>query len=292
MTWSSGEYQATSTTSVRLINETNCDATSGTGFEWRRYDAPGNLKPDVVECPGVDGMIVGSLRGLNPDVYYEFRPYYTSIYGNTYYGEWTALFTGDANVYFEPDVRTFDSPEVNDNSVTLKGYALDGTEEISAQGFEYWIAENGPATYALTERNTVSASGINMSATVSDLKYNTTYRYRAFATTESGTTYGSEMEFSTGDEPSGIEVLASEVSELTVKLGENPVHDKVSVKIAGAASDRVQYVITSVSGATVSTGTLAATGNWETIAIDCQPGLYLLTINDSIQTKTLRLIVK
>ncbi|MBQ1987022.1 MAG: leucine-rich repeat domain-containing protein, partial [Muribaculaceae bacterium] len=115
LTWSDEEYQATSTTSARLVTATNCDATEGTGFEWRRYGAPENLKPNAVACPVIDGMLIGSLRNLNSEAYYEFRPYYTSSSGNTHYGEWTALFTGDANVYFEPEVRTYEDVMVATN---------------------------------------------------------------------------------------------------------------------------------------------------------------------------------
>ena len=209
LTWSDEEYQATSTTSARLMTTTNCDATEGTGFEWRRYGAPENLKPNVVTCPVVDGMLIGSLRNLNSEAYYEFRPYYTSSSGNTYYGEWTALFTGDANVYFEPEVRTYEDVVVSTNNATLKGYALAGTDDIVSQGFEYWESSVQPGTTNSlnTSGNSmiVEVSGISMTTTISDLKYGTTYCYRAFATTSNGTVYGDIEEFTTEKDLSGIE---------------------------------------------------------------------------------------
>lgn len=132
------EAKPTSTTSVRLLAATNCDATEGTGFEWRRYDAPAELPSSKVNCPVVDGVLVGSLRGVKDDAYYKYRPYYTSSSGKTYYGDWIAFFTGDANVYFEPEVCTYEDIQVINNSATVKGYALEGTDIITAQGFEYW----------------------------------------------------------------------------------------------------------------------------------------------------------
>ena len=132
------EAKPTSTTSVRLLAATNCDATEGTGFEWRRYDAPEELPSSKVSCPVVDGVLVGTLRGVKDDVYYKYRPYYTSSSGNTYYRDWILFFTGDANVYFEPEVRTYEDIQVINNSATVKGYALEGTDIITAQGFEYW----------------------------------------------------------------------------------------------------------------------------------------------------------
>ena len=212
LTWSDGEYQATSTTSARLMNTTNCGATEGTGFEWRRYGAPENLKPNVVTCPVVDGMVIGSLRGLNPDVYYEFRPYYTSASGNTYYGEWAALITGDANVYFEPEVRTYNDFLVSANNVTLKGYALAGTDDITSQGFEYWKPVTQTASmvspYSENDVKKVEASGISMTITIGNLEYATTYCYRAFVTTAKGTVYGDTMQFTTeADVLTGIEEI-------------------------------------------------------------------------------------
>ena len=209
LTWSDEEYQATSTTSARLMTTTNCDATEGTGFEWRRYGAPENLKPNAVACPVVDGMLIGSLRNLNSEAYYEFRPYYTSSSGNTYYGEWTALFTGDANVYFEPEVRTYEDVVVSTNNATLKGYALAGTDDIVSQGFEYWESsvQSGTTNSLNASGNSmiVEVSGISMTTTISDLKYGTTYCYRAFATTSNGTVYGDIEEFTTEKDLSGIE---------------------------------------------------------------------------------------
>ena len=217
LTWSDEDFQATSTTSARLVTATNCDATEGTGFEWRRYGAPENLKPNAVACPVIDGMLIGSLRNLNSEVYYEFRPYYTSSSGNKYYGEWTALFTGDANVYFEPEVRTYEDVKVVTNKATLKGYALAGTDDIISQGFEYWESSVQPGTAnslnASVNSKKVEVSGISMTAIVSDLKYGTTYCYRAFATTASGTIYGETVEFTTEKDLSGIENVIVEDDE-------------------------------------------------------------------------------
>ena len=286
------EAKPTSTTSIRLLASTNCDATEGTGFEWRRYDAPAELPSSKVTCPVVDGVLVGSLRGVNKDVYYKYRPYYTSSSGKTYYGDWIAFFTGDANVYFEPEVRTYDDIQVIQNSAVVKGYALEGTDVITAQGFEYWKTGTAIKPSSTDDRMTINASGISMSATLANLEYNSTYKYRAFVTTAKGTVYGDEVEFSTGDDPAGIGYIEMDSDEFAVTLRENPVTGTAWVKIAGAAGEEVQYTITSMSGAMVATGSVMLDGEWNAIDLNCPSGMYLLTINDSTQIKTLRLIVK
>ncbi len=291
LTWSSGEYLATSTTSVRLTTETNCDATSGTGIEWRRYGAPSNLKPSSVECAVVDGCLIGTLRGLNPDVYYEYRPYYTSASGKTYYGEWSAFFSGDANVYFEPEVRTYDEISVVMNSATLKGYALEGTDAITEQGFEYWKSSNQPITTASVDVKRVSASGIVMNTTIADLDYGTTYCYRAFVTTASGTYYGDTMEFTT-EASSGIESVVADTNELTVSVRENPATGTAWVKATGADASECQYYMVSFNGSTMAQGSIIADGSWQPVELNCPQGVYILMVTDGIERKTLRIIVK
>ena len=210
------DAKATSLSSVRLIATTNCDATTGTGFEWRRYDAPAEMPSSKVSCPIVDGMLVGSLRGVRDDAYYKYRPFYTSASGNSYYGEWIAFFTGDANVYFEPEVRTYYDYSIANNSVVVKGYALEGTDVITAQGFEYWKTGSTITPSSTENRMTVTASGITMSATLANLDYNSTYKYRAFVTTAKGTTYGDEVEFETGNDPVGVESIIIDKSATEV----------------------------------------------------------------------------
>ena len=223
--------KATSSSSVRLIATTNCDATAGTGFEWRRYDAPAEMPSNKVSCPIVDGMLVGTLRGLRDDAYYKYRPFYTSASGNSYYGEWVAFFTGDANVYFEPEVQTYSDYAITDNSVVVKGYVLEGTDEITAQGFEYWKTGSTILPSSTENRMTVMASGIKMSATLANLEYNSTYKYRAFVTTAKGTTYGDEVEFETGNDPVGVESIIIDKSATEVfEIARYDIHGRLLSK--------------------------------------------------------------
>ncbi|MDE7135898.1 MAG: leucine-rich repeat domain-containing protein, partial [Muribaculaceae bacterium] len=121
------------------------------GFEWRRYDAPETLPSSKVACAIVDGKLTGALSGLNPTAYYNYRPYYTSNSGKTYYGEWITIFTGDAGVHFDPTVKTYSASMLDDFGAQLKGYALRGSDEIARQGFQYWSNWGGRAAGDVTE---------------------------------------------------------------------------------------------------------------------------------------------
>lgn len=293
LTWETPAATATSLSSARMMVETNCDAETGTGFEWRRIDAPDLIPSTKAPCPVVDGQLVGSLRNLNSEVYYKFRPYYTSSSGKTYYGEWTGLFTGDANVYFEPEVRTFGESLSEKRVVRLSGYALAGSDDITEQGFQYRAVGKAQTKARAAEAwQSVAAKGIKMEATLDDLAYGTTYRYRAYAVTAKGTFYGDEREFSTEVE-SGIEDVVTDAEEgLTVALRENPATGTAWLRIAGSDAAEVRYHLTSVSGATVATGTLAADGTWQPVELTVPAGLYLLTVNDATAARTVRLVVR
>ena len=92
-----------------------------------------------------------------------------------------------------PTVTTDEATNVAATSATLNG-TISNPESvtISGQGFE-WKATDG-GSYAQ-----VSATGSTMSYTLTGLTASTGYTYRAFVTTASGTSYGSEVTFTTTD---------------------------------------------------------------------------------------------
>ena len=98
----------------------------------------------------------------------------------------------------QPTVVTNAATEVSQTSAVLNGAITDeGNQTITARGFEWKLA-------TATDYTTVSATGTTMTATLTGLTANTTYTYRAFATTALGTVYGSELTFTTleqGEEP-------------------------------------------------------------------------------------------
>lgn len=286
--------QPTSKTSVRLMATTNLDESeTSVGFQWRRYDAPEEMPSTEVVCPVVDGVIVGSLRNVNPEVYYKYRPYYKSNSGSEYFGDWVVFFTGDASVYFEPEVRTYEPESVTNDGAVLTGYALEGTDDIVRQGFEYWPVDGTAMlrSAAAGQVQTVLASGIKMEVELTGLAAGTTYAYRAFATTDEGTIYGTEMQFTT-EPASGIaEVVASE--GLAVMLRSNPVDGGMAwVKVSGASGQVLRYRINSLSGQTVGGGVLPDYDGWNAIDASFAAGLYLLTVDDGLKSKTVKMIVR
>ena len=110
----------------------------------------------------------------------------------------------------DPTVTTNDATNVTQTSATLNGAITPGSESITAQGFQ-WKATTG-GTYT-----TVNATGTTISYNLTGLTPNTSYTFRAFATTASGTTHGVEKTFTTLDQqqetcPSPTNVTVTDIT--------------------------------------------------------------------------------
>lgn len=298
------EAKATSNTVALICATTNIDdEEANTGFEWRRYDAPDLVPSSKANCPVVDGVMTGALRNLSASTYYKFRPFYKAESGKTWYGEWSAFGTADAYVYFDPTVRTYAAVCHDENSATVSGFIIAGSDDIKEQGFEYWKRDDAYATAkhttATTDDNThqtVVATGQRMSAVLQNLEPNTTYIVRAYVTTEHGTTYGEEQIFSTPystaiGEVELDEAYSDHLAAKVTKVGDNELH----LAICGTARP-VAIRLTAVSGIQMAATTLGS--SLESTRHAClhtnrlQPGMYLLHVTDGQDAQTIRIAIK
>lgn len=191
------------------------------GFQWKKYDAPESLKPSEGYAAIYDGQIEGYIKNLQPTSYYNVRAFYKSIDGTYYYGSWVTFDPSDFS-YFEPTVHTYEATNITDNSAKVKGYVLAGTDDITEQGFEYW--SNGTTeSQALRvkasvsdEVSTILSAGQVMTATLTNLKAGTTYRFRSFVKTAMGMTYGEEEMFTTDNSTTGIDDVEAAATEPAV----------------------------------------------------------------------------
>lgn len=195
-----------SSTTAQIHATANCDEQDLTGFEWRAYDAPDLVPSTIVYSNCINGYIDVAVRGLSSSKYYKYRPFLKSAAGNMYYGDWIAFGTSDAYVYFAPVAHTYDATGVSQNSATLYGQVLAGSDDVTKQGFEYWTGSSDAKAFmgkAAAKVNQVVCSGTSFNYVLGDLAPATTYYYRAFATTSKETIYGTTMSFTT-DVASGI----------------------------------------------------------------------------------------
>lgn len=191
--------------------ESNLDDTeNNVGFEWRRTDWTDDFESNKGTAYLYEGAMEGYIHNLNTDKLWKFRPYYCSDNGNYYYGGWVGLDPTNVS-YFEPTVHTYAQIEVKGNTAQVKGYAVAGTDNVTVQGFKYWkntsasrSDESNRASSVPSDATTVTATGEIMEISLTNLDYESTYGYVAFATTSQGTFYGEVRTFTTGENPTGI----------------------------------------------------------------------------------------
>ena len=137
----------------------------------------------------LNGNVINyNLSGLNQNSTYEYRAYATTASG-TVFGT-TQNFTTLSIT--PPTVVTNPTTNVTDYSLTLNGTIIAGSETITSQGFEYKLVTSSTWTTIAADLN-----GNSITYNLSGLLHSSTYEYRAFATTASGTVYGTIESFTT-----------------------------------------------------------------------------------------------
>ena len=214
--------QPVSSTCAIVAAETNIsEDETNVGFQWRKYDAPETLPSSEGYAAIYDGRLEGYIKNLQATSYYNVRAFYKTATGSYYYSDWIAFDPSDFS-YFEPTVHTYPVDEVTEGTAKVKGYVLAGTDEITAQGFEYWplgedVAKAKTVSTAQTRAggdvSVVMATGQVMTAELSNLQPGTTYCCRAFVTTVAGTTYGEEQTFTTQGTLTGVNTVTTEKAE-------------------------------------------------------------------------------
>jgi hypothetical protein len=161
----------------------------------------------------VTGTPSHNLTGLTAGTQYQVRV--RAVCGTTETSNWsaTASFTTTQASVTPPTVTTNDATNITTTTATLNGAVTAGSETITAQGFEWKTTTGGTYTQ-------VSATGNTMSYNLTGLTPNTSYTFKAFATTASGTTYGAEKTFTTTVEtcPAPTNVAASNITETTADI--------------------------------------------------------------------------
>lgn len=142
------------------------------------------------------GSFVSSITGLEPGTTYYVRAYATNSQGTSYGKELS--FTTDIEL---PVVKTEALSSVSSNTACSGGQIIsNGGSSISACGI-VWSTTPNPTVELSTKTNETSSYNA-FSSTLTNLKPNTKYYVRAYATNSKGTAYGAELSFTTKAEGS------------------------------------------------------------------------------------------
>lgn len=170
--------------------------------------------------------------------------------------------TASSSTPVEPTVVTYAATNVTSTSAVLNGAITDqGNQTILSRGFEWKLTEGG--TYTQEQ-----ATGSMMSYALAGLTPNTSYTYRAFATTANTTTYGALKTFTTE------QLLCQTPTNLTQLGVTNSSMTLVWTNYAETNEWEIRYRI--------------GTGEWTTVSVNTT--YYVLT--DLLPTTTYELQVR
>ena len=227
LTMTTQQAKVISAGNVIVAAETNLnDVETGVGFEWRRTDWTSDMASNSSATVLYEGAMEGYIRNLYTGAFWKYRPYYQASDGTRYYGEWIS-FDPTNTSYFEPTVHTYATIDVKNNTASVKGYAMRGTDNVAQQGFKYWKVSSTPRAAAPSmgrlssvdipsNAKTIQATGQVMTATLTNLDYASDYACVAFVTTTEGETFYGELQtFRTGADVTGIGDVVINAEEQT-----------------------------------------------------------------------------
>lgn len=195
------------------------DRETGVGFQWKKYDAPAAVTPGEGYAAVFDGSAEGYIRNLQPDHYYNLRAFYKSAAGKYHYSEWVTFDPSDFS-YFEPIVHTYPIDNITATYSDVRGYVMQGSDDISEQGFEYWPEADDTRRLreyvaSRPDAQVVFATGQVMTARLENLLPGSEYQVRSFVVADGVTYYGETQRFAT-PEISGLYGIAEEVPVVPV----------------------------------------------------------------------------
>lgn len=281
-----------SSTSAIVAAETNIsNEETGVGFQWKKYDAPESLNPNEGNAIVSDGQIEGRISNLQSTFYYKVRAYYKTSDEKYYYGDWVTFDPSDFS-YFEPTVHTYNNVEVKNNSAILRGVAIQGSDDITEQGFEYWSEK--PSTHLAKaeaqDRHIVYATGQRMEAEIKNLASNAVYYYRAFAKTSKNTTYGETLQFEVPDVSSVQQIENADDNDVKVSV---KTDHGLQLSVVGTVRGKCSYKVISLTGSTITAGSITADGEWHRVSdTNLHTGIYIIQVYDGYKLTSKKVAIR
>lgn len=200
------------------------------GFCWsesRNPSVEGNFRNELGAKSNA-GKFTATVSGLKGNTIYYVRAYATSSAG-TEYGKEKSFTTPVLKL---PVVTTAAATSITQNEAISGGtVADDGGSEVTGRG----VCWDTLASPTIDKNRTTDGNGVgSFTSKLSGLSCGTTYYVRAYATNDSGTAYGNQVDFTTVECDPGLPLVQTgEVSEKTassatcggvvVDEGESPV---------------------------------------------------------------------
>lgn len=188
-----------------------------------------SANPTILDNKTNDGsgnaIFTSNVAGLNANTLYYYRAYATNAIGTAYGNELSVITLST----FAPSITTNAISNLTNTTVTLSG-------EITADGGDPTISESG-VVYSTTANPLIGGVGVikvitnplisdgSFNENISGLIAGTTYYYKAFATNNTATGYGTEVSFTTKSAPVVTTAIISNIETTTAIGGGNVTSD-------------------------------------------------------------------
>lgn len=263
--------------SATMNGEIDCDSYSSAefGFQWKQMEGWNSDPAFTKGYKNEDGSIsVALVNGmLEPNTDYQYRTavrYQGTIY---YASEWETFRTESEFVYYPASVYTIIRTDRENNRLILCGYYVAGSEEVTAQGYEYWNNSTNTGVRTL-------ANDVNVINTDESMQYELdlqtlqdgNYSVRAFVETAMGITYGNTVAF--GVQDGGFSSIADiEYKAITYSI------DGSTLTIRNATG--LSCMVCSLSGIVV--GTRDNMSDFE--LFNLSTGMYIVRLSNGMSYK-------
>ncbi|MCP4213090.1 MAG: hypothetical protein GY765_00470, partial [bacterium] len=210
---------ASSITSTTATSGGNVTSDGGAAVTARGVCWSTSANPTTADSTTSDGSGTGAfssaITGLSADTTYHVRAYAVNSSG-TVYGSDLTFTTGTAGL----TVTTTAVSSITSTTASSGGNVTsNGGSEVTARGV-CWSTSANPTT---TDSTTSDGTGTGeFTSGITGLLANTTYYVRAYAVNSDGTSYGSDLTFSTGmAAPTVTTTAASSITSTTASSGGN-----------------------------------------------------------------------
>ena len=196
---------STGATSGGNVTDDGGDTVTARGVCWSTAADPTTADDKTTDGTGT-GVFTSSITGLSSNTTYHVRAYATNSVGTSYGSD--VEFTTNTT---SPTITTTAVSNLTSTGATSGGNVTDdGGDTVTARGV-CWSTAADPTT---ADDKTTDGTGTGVfTSSITGLSSNTTYHVRAYATNSVGTSYGSDVEFTTNTTSPTITTTA--VSNLT-----------------------------------------------------------------------------
>jgi phosphodiesterase/alkaline phosphatase D-like protein len=205
------------------VNANNADTT--VTFEYGTTSSYGGaVTADQSPVTGAVATSVSkAITGLSNNTTYHYRVVAVNAQGTTYGSDMT-FSTGNA-----PSATTNAASGIGASFATLNG-TVNANNFVTTVTFEYGTSSSYGTTATADQSPVIGTDNTPVSKTITGLLPNTTYHYRVKAQ-GFGTTFGSDMTFTTGSGPSATTNAASPVGSTTATLNGTVNANNVSTTV-------------------------------------------------------------